>query len=200
MNISFREIYLSCPSSNILKTRKLSVFPDIRMGKVLSFLSSLITLACLAFLIFMGTQCMIKFSEKLKGTNVGIVKASKHSYPDITICPLEDQNDNQHYNKVLKRYNLSTTDYFEDAKWKGTGNDSFCNSPSELYDEMVGGLSNYFNWIDNGQDTFDDQTNYTYMDHSDPLVYGRCIAVPSSEFQITEVRVPAISKKWSDGL
>ena len=61
----------------------------VKMAKLLSIISILVTSFCIGFLILMGTKCVVKLSEELKGTNVDIVKASKHLYPTITICSID---------------------------------------------------------------------------------------------------------------
>ena len=78
----------------------------VKMAKLLSIISILVTSFCIGFLILMGTKCVVKLSEELKGTNVDIVKASKHLYPTITICSIDAHSQNERYIQMLDKCNL----------------------------------------------------------------------------------------------
>ena len=40
---------------------------QVKMGKILSIISILVTSSCIGFLILMGSRCVVKLSEELKG-------------------------------------------------------------------------------------------------------------------------------------
>ena len=79
---------------------------QVKMGKLLSIISILVTSSCIGFLILMGSRCVVKLSEELKGTNVDIVKASKHLYPTISICSIDAHSKNEGYIQILAKCNL----------------------------------------------------------------------------------------------
>ena len=79
---------------------------QVKMGKLLSIISILVTSSCIGFLILMGSRCVVKLSEELKGTNVDIVKASKHLYPTISICSIDAHSQNEGYIQMLAKCNL----------------------------------------------------------------------------------------------
>ena len=149
------------------------------MSKVLSITANVILVICIGCLVFQTTQCILKFASKPKGTNVGIAEASKIGYPAITICPLLIYEENPDYIEVLKKCNLSVKEYFNEAKWSGTGA-AYCKNPSELYEKVAGTPDTLIENIEfesNGQ-TFEmdaKEDHFDYLDHPQDL--GRCFSV-----------------------
>ena len=145
--------------------------------KILSISSTAITFICLGFLIYQTTKCIYKFVDGKKGTDVSIAEASKQVYPAITICPLIIYFDNPVYIDNLKECNLSPEEYFDEAKWVGTGNPSYCKDPAELYEKVVGGPSSIIDFIDFEEHVIKaSEDQFMYLDH--PELMGRCFSVP----------------------
>ena len=103
--------------------------------KILDFVSFVIHILCLSFVLFKAQECIEKFIDKPETTNVSIEQASKHDYPAITIC-LNDFN--SFYGKTLSKCNLTVNDYFHNNVWEGSnGSHEFCKDPWKLYEEMT---------------------------------------------------------------
>ena len=149
------------------------------MSKILTITSNTILLVCIGFLIFQTTKCVLKFVNKPKGTNVGITEASKMGYPAITICPLLIYEDNPDYIEVLKECNLSVKEYFDEAKWIGTG-PTYCKNPAELYEKVAGSPDTLIENIeiesnDNIIEIDATKDKFEYLDH--PKDLGRCFSM-----------------------
>ena len=71
------------------------------------FLSFILSFACFVFVIYQTHNCIQKYNEGPKSTQVSIVKASEHAYPDFTFC---HQNED-HIKKKLENCGLTTYRY-----------------------------------------------------------------------------------------
>ena len=137
----------------------------------------------MGFLIYQTTKCIYKFVDGKKGTDVSIAEASKQEYPAITICPLKIYVDDSVYADNLKKCNLSPEEYFDQAKWVGTGESGWCKDPAELYEKVVGSPSSIIDFIDMKLQPGDEkliinasEDQFMYIDH--PELMGRCFSVP----------------------
>ena len=102
---------------------------------IFDFVSLIITLLCVSFVAYKAQECIAKYVSEPESTDVAIERASKHKYPAISIC-LNDID--SFYGETLVKCNLTTTDYKDNDRWRGTGNDEFCQDPEKLYEEMTG--------------------------------------------------------------
>ena len=148
----------------------------LKVSKILSVSSTTITIICLAFLMYQTVQCIYKFYDGIKGTDVRIAEAAKQVYPAVTICPLPHYSENPVYAKNLGRCNLSPKEYFDEAKWVGTGGPGYCKDPAELYEKVVGNGSSFIKKIDVGSSEQASEDGFMYLDH--PFYKGRCFSVP----------------------
>ena len=123
-------------SYTLLKSSHLSPNQEPNSKKYIT-----VTLICLAFLIYQTTKCTYKFIDGKKGTDVSIADASKQTYPAITICPLIIYSENPAYVDNLQKCNLNPQEYFDEAKWVGTGDPAYCKDPANLYEKVVGNAS-----------------------------------------------------------
>ena len=148
----------------------------VKVSKILSVSSTTITIICLAFLMYQTVQCIYKFYDGIKGTDVRIAEAAKQVYPAVTICPLPHYSENPVYAKNLGRCNLSPKEYFDEAKWVGTDGPGYCKDPAELYEKVVGNGSSFIKKIDVGSSQKAPEDGFMYLDH--PFYKGRCFSVP----------------------
>ena len=71
------------------------------------FITYGITLACLIFLIYQTTKCLMKFIGEPKAADLIIAEAKNHIYPAITFCPLVNYQEYVKYKEVLEKCNLT---------------------------------------------------------------------------------------------
>ena len=160
--------------------------------KLFDFVSSVITIFCLSFVIYKAQECMVKFLDKPESTDVSIEHASKHDYPAISIC-LNDID--SFYAQTLEKCNLTVDDYKYNNVWLGSnGNHEFCKDPLKLYEEMT---KNPFDAVINSivasNDDIDDikLTHYT----KDSKWNGRCFTYEEPE----DTRINGITVSfWND--
>ena len=146
---------------------------------VFDIVSHLITFACLIFVGFQSQKCIQKYLRNPKSTEVSIELASKHPYPDITLC----RSDFEVYDKNLENCNLSGKTYIENFDWYGN-----CSDSAKVFETMVGKPSDFVDFIAVSSDRnkfFDsmldirDSGNFYNVDESH---FGRCftIKIPKS--------------------
>ena len=85
----------------LLKQSKMARMTNMKKGRskkkvTLSLLSFLITLSCIAFVMWQTTKCINRYIQKPQGTTLSIVSTARLPFPAITICG--DYNGYQ-YNK-----------------------------------------------------------------------------------------------------
>ena len=103
---------------------------------IVKLISILIQVGCLLFVVSQSYKCLMKFLENPKGTEIRIVEGNKDSFPDITICPLYE-DEFEIYSEILKKCNLTYDNYFNDGKWIGNGSEKYCSNPEQLFEEMT---------------------------------------------------------------
>ena len=162
------------------------------MSKVLSGISILATLVCAGVLLAIGSKCLSKFNEKLKGANVGIVQASTQPYPAITICPLRVYYENEKYIESLSKCNLTTEEYSDNGTWWS----ETCTDPVKLYNDIVGTHQDLVKEIEFELEnkTKIEDVDFTKVDnpsYPDPEPLGRCFAVSILEqgLRIAKIRI-----------
>ena len=146
---------------------------------VFAGVSHLITVACLIFVAFQTQKCIQKYLKNPKSTEVSIELASKHPYPDITLC----RSDFELYDKNLENCNLSGKSYIENFDWYGK-----CSDPEEVFKTMVGNPSEFIDMIALSSERnkfFDillDITDLGNFYNIDESHFGRCftIKIPKS--------------------
>lgn len=148
------------------------------MSKVSDIIGYLTSLACLIFLIFQATKCILKFTHEPKGTDVIIAESAKHPYPAITICPTLGYFANPDYQEVLGKCNLSPAEYFDQAKWIGTGSESYCQTPAQLYEQIIGSFATLIDNIPimtkNGRVFLNSTEHFKPVDRQDLGKRGSC--------------------------
>ena len=148
------------------------------MSKASDIIGHLVSLACFIFLIFQATKCVIKFTYEPKGTDVIIAESAKHPYPTITICPTLGYFENPDYQEALGKCNLSPTEYFDEAKWVGTGSESYCQNPAELYEQVVGSFATLIDnipiMVKNNMIFLNSTEHFKPVDRQDLFKHGSC--------------------------
>ena len=99
---------------------------------IVEAISYIFTLGCFVFVMYQACSCLHKYLAEPKSTDVTIELASKHAYPTLTFCLVED---NDIFEEVLQTCNLTYDDYFKDNKWMGS-----CKDPAKLSDEVINDL------------------------------------------------------------
>ena len=111
-----------------------------RKDTIFNTFTFILTLGCFIFVIYQGRECVIKYINKPKSTDVTIEHASKNPYPSLTLCPKTkrgDENALELTKNTLKKCNLTLED-LQSGKWFGVGNESYCEDPKELYNMIMG--------------------------------------------------------------
>ena len=106
----------------------------LSLEKIFQWASSILTLLCIAFVVYKSTECLMKYFKNLESSNVSIEDAAKHDYPAISIC-LNDPD--SFHEETLKKCNLTLDDYKHSHIWVGDGSEDFCKDPLKLYEEMT---------------------------------------------------------------
>ena len=143
---------------------------NVKIKRITSKLISIaIQLGCFLFVFSQTYQCIKKFVNDPQGTDIRIVEGTKDTYPDITICTLEEAG----YESVLENCNLTYNAYFIDGIWIGHGSQEYCSKPDQLFNEMTKPAYQDFSmtYID-----FDDPNNYYAEEftNKDWDEFGRC--------------------------
>ena len=189
---------LKCPDKEgHLHTSVQSIIIMSKAPKILTISSTTLTLICLAFLIYQTTKCTFKFIDGKKGTDVSIADASKQTYPAITICPLIIYSENPAYVDNLQKCNLNPQEYFDEAKWVGTGDPAYCKDPANLYEKVVGNASSiiYKIEVDGSTDRgfLASEIEFIFLDH--PELMGRCFSVPlPKDVEMTRIYIEGINE------
>ena len=109
---------------------------SITTQTIFDILTFAITIFCLGFVIYKGQECLVKFLDKPKSTDVSIQHAYKYPYPAITIC----HNDfYEIYEKRLTECNSTFWQYFDNYQWMDNSSD-FCSDPEKLFKKVTGNL------------------------------------------------------------
>ena len=69
-----------------------------------------IQITCFIFVAFQAYQCVKKYADWPQGTHASLQKASKYPYPDITICPIQGNEDNI-YDLIKEAYIYEFNEY-----------------------------------------------------------------------------------------
>ena len=99
------------------------------------FLGLILSFTCLCFVFYQTQNCIRKYQQDPKSTDVTIVKASEHAYPDFTLC----HQSLDHINQNLKICGLTKDIYQNQSKWIG----NCSHDPQTLYSNAVGIVSDY---------------------------------------------------------
>ena len=148
-------------------------------------ISIFIELGCFLFVFVQTYQCVSKFVKDPQGTEIRIVEGYKETYPDITICPIDESS----FVQILEKCNLTYESYFIDGNWVGNGPHDFCTDPERLFDEMTNPAFEDFKMTYN---EFDAPFYYYAEDfkNKDWDEFGRCktFVFPSSVKNIWELK------------
>lgn len=154
--------------------------------KIFDFVSFVITIFCLSFVIYKAQECVVKYLDKPESTDVSIEHASKHDYPAISIC-LNDMD--SFYASTLQKCNLTVDDYMYNNVWVGSNvSHDFCQDPFKLFEEMTG---NPFNSIINRISASDEEgsdVEFSYYT-KDSKWNGRCFTFEEPQnTKVTELQ------------
>ena len=163
------------------------------------YLTILLTLSCLIFVVYQTQECIQKFKDNPRSTDVSIEKAAKHDYPDLTFChakiplfPLSSTSGTSKlFSNKLEKCGLTMQKYLLEQQW--VGNDS-CPDPKEIYLEGVGNVSNLVQYVKiedfDGKESNLEITNEQLIQFKDITKYMRCFTLNlPRKIEINEVEV-----------
>ena len=84
-----------------------------RKDSIFNIFTFILTLGCFIFVIYQGRECVIKYINKPKSTDVNIEHASKNPYPSLTLCPKTKKGDEKGLElmeNILEKCNLTLVD------------------------------------------------------------------------------------------
>ena len=182
------------------REHKQDLFNQFKMSKVSDITAYLTSLACFIFLVFQATKCVIKFGQEPKGTDVIIAESSRHPYPTLTICPIASYNENPDYKEALDKCNLSHDEYFNQAKWIGSGSESYCQNPKELYEQIMGKFDTLVNnvaiMVEGGQVFLNSTSDFQAVDRQENGRFGRCFSFEMPQ----NTRISNLLVETNDGI
>ena len=157
---------------------------------VASIISFLLAITCCALVLYQTDKCIKKYNAYPKSTEVSITKASKHDYPDMSIC----DTDFSGFEEGLNECNLTKTEYKSQYRWFANESEE-CMDPKKLYLKITGNPSDIVKEIQ----ITGSRGNVTYLDLADqglfqkkafdPPLFSRCFSLKLPQhIEITEIR------------